>query len=382
MNPTFRIVIIYGSQTGTARCLAERLALQCCKLLRLRNYPADNPASLIHLCSANDYTPLQQLAHEPGPVIFVCSTTGFGDPPDNMASFWRKIMNVRLPEGRTFPTTLRFAVLGVGDSSYKHYNYVAKKLYRRMVHLGGSPLPVSMALADAEQDIGLGLADESAPEGMCACLRRFMPSLWNTVLSHYGDSVQQIGSPVFPLTWEALESPIFIASFQSRFMVKRVRKREGGELNLMNGITFRNDDVLAGVIETTVARDEAMFKAPAIPNNASWFVVCSNERLTPEKYFQDTRLIRLEPEVINKPFVKCERISSQHFQEIGSVKEGSPAMRLSQVRFLVSAPSHHPQGANYLRVVIHHGPFVKLSLRNSSFFSLTTFPWIFSRVKF
>ncbi|VDK24399.1 unnamed protein product [Taenia asiatica] len=296
MVPSFRIVIIYGSQTGTARGIAERLALQCCKLLRLRNYPADCPTSLIHLCCANDYTPLQQLAHEPGPVVFVCSTTGCGDPPDNMATFWRKLMNVRLPEGRTFPTSLRFAVLGVGDSSYKHYNYVAKKLYRRMVHLGASPLPVSMALADAEQDIGLGLADESAAEGLVACLQRFMPSLWNTVLNHYSESVQPIGSLAFPIAWDALESSEFIASLQPRFLVRRVRKIECGELNLINGNHYRNEEVLTDMIETTVARDDALFKTPAMPSAATWFVIRANERITPNNYYQDTRLIRLEAE--------------------------------------------------------------------------------------
>ncbi|VDM18316.1 unnamed protein product [Hydatigera taeniaeformis] len=296
MGPSFRIVIIYGSQTGTARGIADRLALQCCKLLRLRNYPADCPTSLIHLCCANDYTPLQQLAHEPGPVIFVCSTTGCGDPPDNMATFWRKLMNVRLPEGRTFPTSLRFVVLGVGDSSYKHYNYVAKKLYRRMVHLGASPLPVSMALADAEQDIGLGLADESAAEGLVACLQRFMPSLWNTILNHYSDSVQPIGSLAFPITWDALESSEFIATLQPRFLARRVRKIECGELNLINGNHYRNEEVLTDIIETTVARDDALFKTPAMPSAAAWFVIKANERITPNNYYQDTRLIKLEAE--------------------------------------------------------------------------------------
>lgn len=297
MSASFRILIIFGSQTGTAHGIADRLALQCCSLLRLRNFPADCPASFIHLCAANDYTPLSQLALEPGPVIFVCSTTGCGDPPDNMAAFWRKIMSVKLPEGRTFPTSLRFAVLGIGDSSYKHYNYVAKKLYRRMVHLGASPLPVSMALANAEQDIGLGLADDSAPEGLVTCLQRFMPSLWNTVLNNYSEDVQPIGSLPFPISWEALESSEFIASLQPRFLVRRFRKIEGGELNFINGNHYRNEKLLADMIETTVVRDDLLFKMPPMPSKASWFVIKSNERLTPDNYFQDTRLMKLVPEV-------------------------------------------------------------------------------------
>ncbi|KAM3181016.1 hypothetical protein ACTXT7_015178 [Hymenolepis weldensis] len=296
MNPVFRIVIIYGSQTGNARGIAEKLALQCCKILRLRNFPADSPTSLIHLCDANSYTPLKQLAKETGPVIFVCSTTGFGDPPDNMASFWRKLMNVRLPEGKTFPISLRFVALGIGDSSYKEYNFVAKMLYRRMVHLGASPLPVSMALGDADRDIGLGLADESAPEGIVTCLQRFVPSLWNTILNQYSSSVQSTGSIPLPITWEGLESSEFIASLQPRFMVRRVRKIEGGDLNFINGNHYRNKELLMDMIETTIARDSALLKMPAMPSEAGWFVVKSNERITPSNYFQETRLIELETE--------------------------------------------------------------------------------------
>nr|CDS35114.2 NADPH dependent diflavin oxidoreductase 1 [Hymenolepis microstoma] len=294
MYPVFRIVIIYGSQTGNACGIAEKLAVQCCKILRLRNFPADSPTSLVHLCEANSYVPLKQLAKETGPVIFVCSTTGFGDPPDNMASFWRKLMNIRLPEGKTFPISLRFAVLGIGDSSYKHYNFVAKKLYRRMVHLGASPLPVSMALGDADQDIGLGLADESAPESIVTCLQRFVPSLWNTILNHYSMYVQPIGSIPLPITWEGLESSEFIASLQPRFMVRRVRKIDSGDVNLINGNHYRNNELLMDMIETTIARDSALFKMPAMPSEAGWFVVKSNERITPSNYFQETRLIELE----------------------------------------------------------------------------------------
>ncbi|VDN12735.1 unnamed protein product [Dibothriocephalus latus] len=298
MSRAFRILILYGSQTGNARTIAERLALHACRLFRLRNYPADCPASLVYVSSADEYQPLHELAHEPGPVIFICSTTGRGDPPDNMAAFWRKIMNVRLPEGCTFPTSLRFVVLGMGDSSYEHYNHVGKKLYRRLVHLGASPLPVSLALADKTQDIGLGLADESAPEGVMACMQWFIPSLWNTINSHYATSVQPLGTLSFPITWDDLENPEFLASLQPRFIVKCVKKPDTGldAVNSVNGTQFDNDNYLSERIEALLQHDSSLFKEPPMPAVASNFVVVSNERLTPEDYFQDTRLIRLEME--------------------------------------------------------------------------------------
>ena len=47
----------------------------------------------------------------------------------------------------------RFAVLGLGDSSYAKFNYAAKKLYRRLLQLGGKPL-LHLGLADDQHDLG------------------------------------------------------------------------------------------------------------------------------------------------------------------------------------------------------------------------------------
>lgn len=47
----------------------------------------------------------------------------------------------------------RYAVLGLGDSSYAKFNYAAKKLYRRLLQLGGKPL-LHIGLADDQHDLG------------------------------------------------------------------------------------------------------------------------------------------------------------------------------------------------------------------------------------
>jgi sulfite reductase alpha subunit-like flavoprotein len=35
---------------------------------------------------------------------------------------------------------MRFAVLGLGDSSYEQFNFMGKKLYRRLIQLGAQPV--------------------------------------------------------------------------------------------------------------------------------------------------------------------------------------------------------------------------------------------------
>jgi len=57
-----------------------------------------------------------QLLHEPV-VVFICSTTGQGDEPDNMRHFWRFLLRKTLP--RDSLKMVRFTVLGLGDSSYQ-----------------------------------------------------------------------------------------------------------------------------------------------------------------------------------------------------------------------------------------------------------------------
>ncbi|KAG9460843.1 hypothetical protein GDO78_019203 [Eleutherodactylus coqui] len=98
-----RILVLYGSQTGTAEDMAERLGKEArrrhftCRVDAIDSY---NIANLVH----------EQL------VIFVCATTGQGDPPDNMKNFWRFVFRRNLPHNSL--CRMDFAVLGLGDSSY------------------------------------------------------------------------------------------------------------------------------------------------------------------------------------------------------------------------------------------------------------------------
>uniref|UniRef100_A0A286XJL1 NADPH-dependent diflavin oxidoreductase 1 n=1 Tax=Cavia porcellus TaxID=10141 RepID=A0A286XJL1_CAVPO len=101
--PSLQMLVLFGSQTGTAQDAAERLGREArrrrfgCRVQELDSYAVAN------------------LIREPL-VIFVCATTGQGDPPDNMKNFWRFIFRKNLPA--TSLCQLDFAVLGLGDSSY------------------------------------------------------------------------------------------------------------------------------------------------------------------------------------------------------------------------------------------------------------------------
>ncbi|XP_020781782.1 NADPH-dependent diflavin oxidoreductase 1 [Boleophthalmus pectinirostris] len=132
------LLILYGSQTGTAQDTAQRIARQA-KRRRLQ-------VQTLSLDSYNIATLISEST-----VVFVCATTGQGDPPDNMRNFWKFIFRKSLPAGSL--CQLDCAVLGLGDSSYPKFNFVAKKLHKRLQQLGASML-LPVGLADDQHELG------------------------------------------------------------------------------------------------------------------------------------------------------------------------------------------------------------------------------------
>jgi sulfite reductase alpha subunit-like flavoprotein len=120
-----KMKILYGSETGTASDLAEELWRESKKYhfqsmtMPLDSYKMDN------------------LINE-DIVVFVCSTTGQGEEPYNMKNSWKFLLKKSLPQNSL--SDLNIAVLGLGDSSYTKFNYVAKRLYKRLLQLSANSI--------------------------------------------------------------------------------------------------------------------------------------------------------------------------------------------------------------------------------------------------
>lgn len=125
MTSSNRLLVLYGSQTFTAQEAAERI-WRTTKAFGFRG-----PVQAM-----DDY-PISQLIHEEF-AIFVCATTGQGDEPDNMKRFWKFLLRKNLPSNSL--AKLKFGVVALGDSSYAKFNFVGKKLLKRLVQLGATPL--------------------------------------------------------------------------------------------------------------------------------------------------------------------------------------------------------------------------------------------------
>src|SRR5690349_18939280 len=117
------LLIMYGSQTGTAEALAKKVA-------RESEQRGFSPLVL----PLDDYE--QAGLSKPQKLIIISSTWGDGDPPDNAAAFWSWLNSETAPE---FPQ-LEFAVLGLGDKNYSDFCGASKKFDSRLAQLGARRL--------------------------------------------------------------------------------------------------------------------------------------------------------------------------------------------------------------------------------------------------
>ncbi|KAM6975505.1 NADPH-dependent diflavin oxidoreductase 1 [Tautogolabrus adspersus] len=224
------LLILFGSQTGTAQDTAQRIGRQAQRRkMKVQVLPLDsyNVANLIS----------ESL------VVFVCSTTGQGDPPDNMKNFWRFLFRKSLPAGSL--SRLDCAVLGLGDSSYPKFNFVAKKLHKRLLQLGASAL------------LPAGLADDQHDLGSDAVIDPWLRSFWEKVFAVYPSL-----SDVAPLREDEPLPPTYTFHF-------------------LDDVSEKTEDRL---------------QSADVPSQFCPFPcrLVSNRRVTDESHFQEVRLIEFD----------------------------------------------------------------------------------------
>ncbi|ONM38391.1 NADPH reductase TAH18 [Zea mays] len=150
-----RLLVLYASQTGNAMDAAERVGREAerggCPAVDVLSMDSFDPSRL----------PSERF------VVFVVSTTGQGDPPDSMKGFWRYMLRKDLD--RQWLEGIHHAVFGLGDSGYQKYNFAAKKLDRRLLHLGAEPV------------LEIGLGDDQHPSGYEGALDPWLLSMWKSL---------------------------------------------------------------------------------------------------------------------------------------------------------------------------------------------------------
>ncbi|GMR42548.1 hypothetical protein PMAYCL1PPCAC_12743, partial [Pristionchus mayeri] len=147
------ILIIYGSQTGTAEELSGRLS---------KNFTRYGRKSLVLDPEEVEEDEWNKLAELDSVLLVLCMATyGEGDPTDNAQKLieWIKTSDVDLSK-------LKYAVFGLGNKTYEHYNEIGKICDRRLEELG------------AKRVIELGLGDDDAnlEEDFCKWRDVFLPT--------------------------------------------------------------------------------------------------------------------------------------------------------------------------------------------------------------
>ena len=82
-------------------------------------------------------------------VFCVVATCGQGEFPGNCRDFWKNVSDPSHPKD-LFKDT-KFAVFGLGDSSYVYFNEAAKKFYNRFKELGGTVVS-NLGLGDEKDE--------------------------------------------------------------------------------------------------------------------------------------------------------------------------------------------------------------------------------------
>ncbi|CAB3373587.1 Hypothetical predicted protein [Cloeon dipterum] len=119
------LVVFYGSQTGTAEEFASRLAKEGGRF-SLKGMLADPEE-----CSMEE---LAQLKDIPNSLALFClATYGEGDPTDNAQEFFEWLQN-----GDADLSGLNYAVFGLGNKTYEHYNEMGKFVDKRLEDLGAT----------------------------------------------------------------------------------------------------------------------------------------------------------------------------------------------------------------------------------------------------
>ena len=117
------LLVMYGSQTGTAEGLAKKLAKD-----------AEKRGFAPQVLEMNAFSKVDLKQHSR--LVVITSTWGDGDPPDNAVAFWQHLSSEAAPKLEH----LNYSVLALGDKNYGDFCGAGKKFDERLEKLGAKRL--------------------------------------------------------------------------------------------------------------------------------------------------------------------------------------------------------------------------------------------------
>ncbi|UUA74598.1 bifunctional nitrate reductase/sulfite reductase flavoprotein subunit alpha [Cellvibrio sp. QJXJ] len=222
------LVLLWASQTGNAEALAEKFAQQ----LSVQGWA-------VNLQSMNDYS-VEKLAKNKV-VVFVTSTFGDGDAPDNGGDFWGQLTSDTAPD----LSAVQFALLALGDSNYDQFCGHGKKLFARLQALGASAL---VERVDCDSDF------ESPAAEWFAKLSEQLAPLTSVITASAANTSPSMTATTHPAsTVPSLSAAYSKANpYASRLVINQRLNREGSGKDVRqfgfdlgdSGITYEAGDAL------------------------------------------------------------------------------------------------------------------------------------------
>ncbi|CAE6441213.1 unnamed protein product [Rhizoctonia solani] len=158
------VLVLYASDGGNAEKVAKRLTQRA------------QTRGLAARIQSLDSVPLSELATEDAHVLFVTSTAGQGEPPQNGRETFKAINSAVARSESTLLANLKYAVFGMGDSHYwprpedaHYYNKPGKDLDARLAELG------------ANRVAALGLGDDQDADGPQTGYKAWEPLVWKAL---------------------------------------------------------------------------------------------------------------------------------------------------------------------------------------------------------
>ncbi|KAG9315571.1 hypothetical protein JVU11DRAFT_3207 [Chiua virens] len=197
-----RIVIFYGSQTGTAEEYAIRLAKEAKSKFGL--------SSLV--CDPEEYD-FENLDMVPEDccVFFVMATYGEGEPTDNAVQLMQNLTeeSFEFSNGEHKLESLKYVVFALGNKTYEHYNAIGRSVDTELTKMGAARIG----------ERGEGDDDKSMEEDYLA----WKDSMWEAFAEAMGVEEGQGGdSPDFTVTELDSHSPekVYLGEYSVRALTK------------------------------------------------------------------------------------------------------------------------------------------------------------------
>ncbi|CAK9019045.1 Pyruvate dehydrogenase [NADP(+)], partial [Durusdinium trenchii] len=151
-----RVTVLYGTDTGNAEMVAKNFQFE----FKRRGMKAK--------CLSLNDMPISDLAEE-SKVLAIVATAGQGEMPKSAVKFWQDMETFLETAPADYLKDTKFAVFGLGDSSYVFFNEAAKRIDTAFEKLGGQRVQ------------SLGLGDDQHPGRFDDELEEWSPDFYDNI---------------------------------------------------------------------------------------------------------------------------------------------------------------------------------------------------------